>query len=266
MAALVRAVLAGVFAASAMVGCVKHEPFDYTAFKEENPRSVLVVPVMNNSPEVGADDYFLATISVPIAERGYYVFPVNLTRALLADAGLSDPGLVHEADPVKVARLFGADSILFIKINNWQSQYLVLTTQVKVGFEYLLVSGKTGRPLWESSRTLVYSPDTVATGNVIADLAVMAIQAAATKLAPNYVPLARQANWQAIAAVDTETGQDMRLQGLHPFLFGPRHPLYKTDWEAKKSEASSSSRPAPRSGRSRRGSGRGSPQVSADEN
>jgi hypothetical protein len=252
---LARASVLGALAAIALAGCVKHEPYDYTAFKEENPRSVLVVPVMNNSPEVGADDYFLATISVPVAERGFYVFPVNLTRALLADAGLSDPGLVHEADPVKVAKLFGADSILFIKINNWEAQYLLLTTQVTVGFEYLLVSGKSGRTLWESSRTLVYTPDTVSTGNIIADVAVMAIQAAATKIAPNYIPLARQANWQAIAAVDTQTGQPMRNMGLHPFLYGPRHPLYKSDWQPQEGKAATGSSAAePRGGARRRGS------------
>jgi len=237
----------GIIAATMYLGgCNAREPFDYTNFKTAAPRSVLVVPVINNSPEVGADDYFLSTITIPIAERGYYVFPVNLTRSLLADAGLSDPGLVHEADPVTIAKLFGADSVLYIKINDWEAQYLVLTTQVKVGFDYLLVSGKTGETLWSSSRTMVYTPQTLSSGNLIVDLTVMAIQAAATKLAPNYTPLARQANWQAIAATNLQNGQDMRNLGLNPFLFGPYHPSYKTDWnpqQASTTTAAQKSKP-----------------------
>ena len=79
-------------------GCATVELPDYSRFIAEDPHSIVVVPVMNNSPEVGADEYFLATITVPIAERGYYIFPVNMTRELLKDSGLSDPGLVHEAE------------------------------------------------------------------------------------------------------------------------------------------------------------------------
>ena len=34
------------------------------------PRSVLVVPVVNTSTEVSAADVYLATLAVPLAERG----------------------------------------------------------------------------------------------------------------------------------------------------------------------------------------------------
>ena len=80
--------------AIAAVGCVA-TPKDYTLFQQANPQSILIVPVINNSAEVEADTYFLATVGLPLAERGYYVFPVNLTRELLIEVGLDDPGLVH---------------------------------------------------------------------------------------------------------------------------------------------------------------------------
>ena len=56
-------------------------PKDYTAFNDANVKSILVVPVVNNSVDVTAPDYFLSTVSIPVAEHGYYVFPLTLLNA-----------------------------------------------------------------------------------------------------------------------------------------------------------------------------------------
>jgi hypothetical protein len=200
------------------VACVSPPSYDYSRYVEADPHSILVVPVMNNSPEVGADAYFLATITVPLVERGYYVFPVNMSRNLLADAGLSDPGLIREADATKLASLFGADAILYVVITNWEAKYMLLTTTVTVGFEYLLKSGATGETLWETSQVLVYQPQATSTGNGIADLVVMAVQAAATKAAPNYMPLARQANLSVAMGANP---QNPGFMVHNPLLPGP---------------------------------------------
>jgi hypothetical protein len=208
------------------IGCVTAPKFDYTSYIESDPHSILIVPVMNNSPEVGADAWFLATISVPLAERGYYVFPVNMTREMLANAGLSDAGLLREADPTLIAKLMGADAVLFVKITNWEAQYLIFATTVKVGFEYVLKDGKTGQEIWSTKQLMTYTPQSTSSGNAIADLIVMAVQAAATKAAPNYIPLARQAN-QSIA-----TGKNAANPGFtisSPLLPGPYHPSYASD-------------------------------------
>ena len=211
------------------IGCVNvPDTPDYGPFMAANPHSVLVVPVLNNSPEVTAADYFLATISTPLAERGYYVFPVNMSRELLADSGLSDPGLVHGAHATEIASLFGADTVLFVTITNWEAKYLVLGTTVTVGFEYVLKDGRNGDTLWSSSQVMNYTPETQRSGNAMADLIIMAVQAAATKALPNYIPLARQANWKTIANVNLGLGQAETF--THPLLIGPYHNLYKSDW------------------------------------
>ena len=52
-------------------GCATRPPrYDYSQFRTEGPRSILVVPVINKSIDVNAPDYFLATIATPLAERG----------------------------------------------------------------------------------------------------------------------------------------------------------------------------------------------------
>ena len=167
---------------------------DYSAFRAEAPRSVLVVPVLNNTVSVNAPDFFLSTISKPFAERGYYVFPAHMVKRLMDDEGLSDPGLVHNVDAARFQRLFGCDSVLFVTIQRWDAQYIVLSTTTTVRFDYALKSCKTGAVLWQDAQELQYSPQSSNSGNPIADLIAQAIVAAMEKGAPNYLPLTIQAN------------------------------------------------------------------------
>ena len=112
----------------------------------------------------------------------------------MEDEGLSDAGLVHKADASRFAHLFGCDSVLFIAIEQWDSKYMVITTQTTVRLDYVLKSCKTGATLWEDTERLAYSPQGNSSGNPLADLIAMAIMAAVEKGAPNYIPLAVQAN------------------------------------------------------------------------
>src|ERR1700722_8100095 len=102
-----------IFGAVLMLAACASAPkrYDYANFRTESPRSILVVPVTNKSVDVNAPDYFLATISQPLANRGYYVFPVNMVRSVMADDGLSDADMVHASDPRRLGQLFGADAI-----------------------------------------------------------------------------------------------------------------------------------------------------------
>lgn len=170
--------------------------------REANLRSVLVVPVVNRSVDVDAQDYFLTTISRPLAERGYYVFPVHLVKRMMEDEGMADADMVHGADPRQLAGLFGADSVLYISIERWDARYLVLATTVTVELKYTLKSGETGETLWNSNQRIAYSPqNNNSSGNPLVDLVAMAVTAAVAKAAPDYMPLARRANAQAVYTV-----------------------------------------------------------------
>jgi hypothetical protein len=183
----------------ALAGCATAPaPRDYTAFRAEGPHSILVVPVLNNSLNVPAPDFFLSTISRPFAERGYYVFPAYMVKRVMEDDGLGDPGLTHKAPAARFGTLFGCDAVLFVTIQRWDSKYLLISTQTTVQFDYAIKSCKTGSTLWENSQTMVYSPQASNSGNPLADLIAQAVMAAIEKGAPNYMPLTIQAN--ALAA------------------------------------------------------------------
>ena len=207
--------------AALLAGCVPQvvKP-DYSKFLAASPRSILVVPVVNNTVEVDASAYFLSTVPVPVAERGYYVFPVNMVKRVLEDDGLSDASLVHAADPVRLCALFGADAALYVTIERWEAQYIVISTSVTVAFRYVIKDGKTGDTLWTAERTATYTSDTGSGGSGGAGALIAAIVSAAiTKASPNYMPLARQANAQAM--------------GPHGagFPVGPYRPEYGTDYQ-----------------------------------
>jgi hypothetical protein len=179
-------------------GCKTAPPrADFTQLRTENPHSILVVPAINKSVDVNAPDYFLATISEPLAERGYYVFPVNMVRSVMADDGLNDANLVRSGDPKRLGELFGADAIMYISIDKWDAKYVVLSTTVTVELDYTLKSSHTGAQLWHNHEVMKYSPQ-ASSGGGIAALVADAVSAAITKAAPNYIPLAQQANAQAI--------------------------------------------------------------------
>lgn len=195
IAPTIRTLAGAVLGTLLLAACVTAPtPKNYSTFYSESPRSILVVPALNNTVSVTAADFFVSTVSRPFAERGYYVYPAYMVKRVLEDQGLSDAGLVHSADASRLGSLFGCDAALFVEIQRWESQYLVISTSTNVQFDYVLKSCKTGEELWRDRQSLAYSPQASNSGNPLADLLVQAIISAIEKGSPNYIPLTQQAN------------------------------------------------------------------------
>lgn len=183
-----------------LAGCVTPpERPDFTAFEAAAPRSILVVPAVNNSLDVDAPDYLLTTLPKPLAEKGYYVFPVNTTKFVLQQEGFYEGEQIHQQPPELLAQLFGADAVLFVTIERWDAQYAVLSTTVTVEFDYRMVA-RDGSEIWTTRQNMVYTPQNNDTGTPLGNLIAAAISAAITRAAPNYLPLTRQANEAALVS------------------------------------------------------------------
>jgi len=181
-----------------LTGCAAQTTkMDMGAFHAAAPRSILVVPIINKSLDVDAPNCVLATLPVPIAEKGYYVFPVNTTKYVLEQEGYYEGERIHQQPTQNLAKLFGADAVLYITINRWDAQYALITTTVTVDFDYRLVS-KDGTEIWKESKQMRYTPQNNNSGSPLATLVSAAINAAVTRAAPNYMPLAQQANQQVL--------------------------------------------------------------------
>lgn len=196
-------------ACSLLTGCVTQPAKkDMSAFYAAAPRSILVVPTINRSLDVDAPSYVLAALPIPIAEKGYYVFPVNTTKYVLEQEGFYEGEQIHQQPTESLAKLFGSDAVLYVAIKQWDAQFAFITTTVTVDFEYRLVS-KDGTEIWKEEKKMQYQPQNNSGGGLIG----MVISAAVARAAPNYMPLTQQANQQVF------------VLGPNPLPNGPYRPM-----------------------------------------
>ena len=179
--------------------CVSIPKPDYSKFFEHHPRSIVVVPPFNKTTAVDAPGMFTTTISQPFAEKGYYIFPVFLTRDILIDMGLSDEGLNSQVPPQRFRETFGADAVLFVTITAWTTTYVFLSSAVTVEAVYKLVDTDSGEVIWQTTQRAVQdSSGGGGGGGLIGALVAAAVKAAMTAMITDYRPLARQANTFAV--------------------------------------------------------------------
>ncbi len=175
-------------------GCVSVEPYNYSALKQEAPRSILVLPPMNSSVEVNAPYSYLSTISQPLAEKGYYVFPVSVVDTFLKENGLPTPAEMHGIALDKIDQIIGADAVLYVDIQDWGQKFQVLSSVTVVQGHIKLVSVKTGELLWDSVISAQYNPNNNGGGGLVGALVGAVVSQIAGELSDNSPQVARMAN------------------------------------------------------------------------
>jgi hypothetical protein len=131
-------------------GCAtKQTDVDYSAFRQHQPRSILVLPPLNNTSDLRATYSVMASTTLPLAEAGYYVFPVALVDQTFKENGLQNPGEMHQASPKKLNQIFGADAALYITITNYGATSALAGGSVVVTAEAVLIDTRTSTKLWE---------------------------------------------------------------------------------------------------------------------
>jgi len=194
-------------------GCVAPTgPYDYSALENSRPRSILVIPPVNNSVEVNAPYIFLATITRPLAEKGYYVFPVAVIDHFLKENGLPTPAEMNSIPLDKIAEHIGADAVLYVSIKEWGQKYQLVTSSTIVDSTLRLVDVNTGVLLWHATVRGVRTSDDGGAGLLGAIVGAIATQIAGS--VTDYTPeLSSASNRQKIN--DKSTGL------LHGPYFNP---------------------------------------------
>ncbi|MGQ0698851.1 MAG: DUF799 domain-containing protein [Panacagrimonas sp.] len=134
-----------------LTGCVTPPSYDYTAFRQSRPQSILILPPVNASTAVEASYSVLAQMTLPLAESGYYVLPVTLVDETFRQNGLSNPADITEVPVAKLHEIFGADAALYIQIKEYGTVYQVVSSASVVAAEGRLVDLRTGVLLWEGT-------------------------------------------------------------------------------------------------------------------
>ena len=198
------------------LGCATTMKKDYSSFYAHPPRSILVVPVLNDTVQVLAPNMLITTLPVPLGERGYYVFPVLLTDALLRDLGLPEAGLIHQLPPGKFFEHFGADAVLFITIKDWSSKYIVIQNAMVIRAQFVLVDTRTGTVLWDHTQEVQKASG----GSGLIEMAVSAAidKIVAESFESQYRPLAMSMSFLAI----TTKGLGLPAGPYHPNHGGDR--------------------------------------------
>ncbi|MFC5694163.1 DUF799 domain-containing protein [Pseudomonas sp. GCM10022186] len=212
---LVYLVVVGVFA-----GCAEVKTVDYSAFKESRPRSIIVLPPMNESPDVQATYGLFSQVTLPLAEAGYYVMPVALVDETFRQNGVTAPGDIHQVAPKKLRKIFGADAALYITVKEYGTSYKLISSETAVTASAKLVDLNTGAALWTgTARASSEEGNNQNSGGLVGLLIAAAVKQIVSGVQEDAAyPIAGLAAGRLLSAG--------RSPGI---LYGPRSPKYMTD-------------------------------------
>ncbi len=210
--------LALLTATTLLSGCATKPAADYTAFRQAHPKSILVLPPVNNSTDVRASYSVLSTVTAPLAEAGYYVFPVAVVEKTFKENGLQNPGDIRQTPLPKLQQIFGADSVLYISVEKYGSVYMVIQSNVIVTAKAELVDARTGVSLWKGQATASSAEGQNNGGGIAGILVAAVVKQLIHSVGDSGYPIAQMTS-QRLLSPASSTG----------LLYGPRSPLYGTD-------------------------------------
>lgn len=133
------------------------EPFDYSAYQQHKPKSILVVMPANDSMEVKAPSAVLSHSVKPLSEAGYYVFPAALVQETFMQNGVYDGNQIKDVSLSKLKQIFNPDAVLYLNVENYGTKYIVIDSVTTVTVSGKLVDVATGKELWHGSKTMKHS-------------------------------------------------------------------------------------------------------------
>lgn len=193
-------------------------PYDYTAFKQNRPVSMLVLPPVNETPEVNATYGVLSQVTLPLAEAGYYVLPVSLMEETFRQNGLNNSAEIQDVSAQKLREIFGADAAVYIKVKRYGTSYAVISSETTVAAEARIVDLRTGQLLWQG-RAAASSKESEGANQ--GGLVGLLVQAVITQI----VGTVTDASFK-YAGVASQRLLMPRKNGV---LYGPRSPNYQKD-------------------------------------
>lgn len=201
-------------------GCaVQHsDAYDYAAYRAHQPTSILVLPPVNQTPDIGATNGMWSQVTLPLAESGYYVFPVALVDDVFKQNGVTEPEQANAIPVAKLKEIFGADAALYIDVTKYGATYTVVNSEVRVTATAKLVDLGTGTLLWQGTATASSAENQ---NNSSGGLVGMLVTALVNQIANSVGDRSHE-----MAAV---TSQRMLAAGRpNGLLFGPRSPRYQS--------------------------------------
>ncbi len=130
-----------------LVGCGPQT--DYTLLRQVRPTSILVIPPDNRSPELLGTYMFVSTISKPLSEKGYYVYPVGVVDAYFKANGVETADEMNRVPLEKLKEQFSPDAVLYTRIDYFGQKYAIIQSYGLIEGEMKLVDPDSGKTLWQ---------------------------------------------------------------------------------------------------------------------
>ena len=213
-----RILAAAAAAAVLATACATPVAYDYSAFKQSRPSSILVLPPLNSSMDVAATYSMLSQVTLPLAESGYYVLPVSLVDETFRQNGLHNPAEMHEVALHKLREIFGADAALYIDIKQYGTSYAVLLSESRVTAAARLIDLRSEQLLWQGEATASSAEDRSSNGGLVGLLVQAIVSQIVESVTNRSHPIAGITSNRLLAAG--------RPNGI---LYGPRSPNYQKD-------------------------------------
>lgn len=206
---------AALLGSTVLVGCAAPQAKDYSAFRAADPKTILILPPKNSSPDVKATYGVYAQTSQPVAEAGFYVLPISLVDEHFKAQGLTIADDIHAIDIGKLREVFGADAVLYIDVKEYGSKYYVIGSNTVVAAEGRLVDLRTGEVLWSGVARASSEEQSQSSGGIAGMLITALVkQVMATALDQSF-PIAGMTTQRLLSA-----------QSPGALIPGPRHPAY----------------------------------------
>ena len=166
----------------------------------------------SDSTDIRAESSVLAQATVPLAERGYYVFPVALVDEMFRQNGLTNGHDIQQAPIRKLREIFGADAVMYLHVEEYGARYQVVSSVTTVTVKGRLVDLRNGKTLWEGRASSRSGSDSTDRGGLAA------LIAAATS---QILDTINDSGYEMAGAADALLFSHGDRGGL---LYGPYHP------------------------------------------
>ncbi len=128
-------------------GASHHLASDY---QSRTPRSVAVLPVLNETVNVKAPDLFRPIIQNQLSQKGYEIPAISTVDGKLLGKEIREAGQINSLTPQEMGALLGTDALLYSTVTEFNTTYLVAYASMTVGARFWMVDAKSGEKLWES--------------------------------------------------------------------------------------------------------------------
>jgi hypothetical protein len=208
--------IAALAAVALLAGCAhKPVPYDYTAFRKASPRTLLVMPPINDSPEVKAGSSIWAQATLPLSEAGYYVLPVTLVDETFRQNGIQTANDAQDIPLAKLRDFFGADAAVYIKVTKYGTSYHVISSDTVVEAQARIVDLRSGDLLWEGHAVASSAEQGNGGGSPLAQLVAAVVK--------QIISTTTDAAYGYAGVADSRLLGAPRFNGVLP---GPRSPAY----------------------------------------